>query len=158
MKNKDNYKIIILGAAGNGVRMMSQLLIQKINRKYPMANITYYFDYDSTVRGGKTTAFIAFDQKNKINEFIFSRCDLLLKFRNFNTKSVKTKETLGYTNSNKGFKIDFEKIALKNFKTQLYANTLALGYLSAKLRLNKSTEYLNDINKKAFKIGYSLFK
>jgi len=158
MKIKNNYKIIIHGSAGNGVRLMSQLLIQKLNEKYPNAYITYFFDYDSTVRTGKTTAYISFNRKKKIHEFIFFECDLLLTFKNLNTKRFKAEESIGSLNRRKSIKIDFEGESLKTFNTQLYANTIALGYLSAKLGLSKSNILFDEKNRKAFKIGYGMYK
>ncbi len=157
MDIKNSYKIVILGSAGNGVRMMSRLLIKKMNGAYPNAFITYYFDYDSTVRGGKTTAYISID-KNFIHEFIFSNCNLLVKFKDFNAKNFNAQETITPKNSKNAKIIDFEKEALENFKTQLYANMIALGYLSAKLHLGSKMGPVDKLNEKAFKFGYKLYK
>jgi len=158
MKIKNSYKLIILGSAGNGVRMMCRILVKNLNEKYPNASITYYFDYDSTVRGGKTTSYISINNKKPIHEFIFSKCDLLVQFKNFRLNNFEAQEIIAPENSKKAENINFEKKALKNFKTQLYANMIALGYLSAKLQLGDKIDSLDELNQKAFKLGYSLFK
>lgn len=155
MKN-ETKRIIIEGRAGNGIRFFARKFIQLLFIHDKNLYITYYFDYDSTVRGGNTIAYIVISKNRKPNGFIFNSCDLLLSFRVNSIEKFNAKEIVGKVGK-KGKHIDFEKLSLTNFKKQIYANMIALGYLAAKLNIKDNLPSLSQINKKAFNLGCKLF-
>jgi len=151
------YKIIFYGKAGSGMQLLARLFVNQILKTYKDINISYYFDYDSTVRGGDTLAYITTNIKNKIKEFVFRKCDLLISFEEEFPKKIKPVFVIGNIDTKNAHKIDFRRISLEKFKTQLYANMIVLGYLCAKFKINITIK-LDKINKSAFKLGYSLYK
>lgn len=167
MKSKTT-RIIILGRAGNGIRFFARKFIRLLSIHDKKIYITYYFDYDSTVRGGNTIAYIVIseilrspigakkDKNKKPNGFIFNSCDLLISFRENSLEKYNAKEMVGKVGK-KGIHIDFEKLSLINFKKQIHANMIAFGYLAAKFDIKDKLPSLKQVNKKAFNLGYKLF-
>jgi len=156
--NKEIKKLIILGTAGDGIRFLARKLINILFAKDNNLNITYYFDYDSTVRGGKTSAYIYVDKNKEPKSFIFNNCDLILSLRDNDKFNIKNREII------KGIgKKTFQTLSQENFGSKLYTNMIALGYLSAKLKLSDLAKLsqrvnLGNINKEAFKLGFRLYK
>jgi len=151
-KSNTTTKIILAGTAGDGIRFISRKLIEMLTSLKNIPFITYYFDYDSTVRGGRTVSYITCNHTQPVQTFIFRTCDILLSLRENNFQDFKAAEVITKSNT-----IDFQTLALKHFKRKLQANMIALGYLIAKLDIKIDVVKLKDTNKKAFYLGYKLY-
>lgn len=146
MKNND-FKIIVTGSAGNGINFFSEILISQLLKKFRNSHISYYFDYDSNVRGGIASSFISISSSTE-NPFIFKHADLVVILNTQFAKKFKAKEKIGTY-------IDFASIARDNLNDERKGNMIALGFISAKYDLPKPK--LNEENLKAFKIGTNLY-
>ena len=156
MRKHNLTKIIVLGEAGHGVRFLARKLCKLVNQNDKKLSITYFFDYDSTVRGGQTQGYITIGRDGKLNGFVFNDCNILVSFIADIPKKFKYKEAVGHKENGK--KVDFQDISLEKFDNSIHANMIALGYLAKKLKIKKilAKDILKDKNLKAFNLGYSI--
>lgn len=156
MKLDKNRKtqIIIAGRAGNGIRFFAKKLIGLLQKHDKDLYITYYYDYDSTVRGGNTEAYITIDKEDQTNGFIFRRSDILVVFDNDLAKRFKARTVLGKTGEDKGNY--FEDLSMKHFNSKIQANMIALGQLVKVLDIKDYDLKADRINREAFRLGKNL--
>jgi len=157
MNNKHLTKIIIIGTAGNGIRFMARKFLELLSAHDKKLYITYYFGYDSTVRGGNTIAYITIAKDKEPNGYIFNDCDILLTFRENKLKKFKAKKYIGRVYK-RGNHIEFEELSSKHFKNPIHANMIALGYLAHILNIKNAKLSLDPTNTKAFNLGFNLAK
>lgn len=144
--------IIIYGEGGDGVRFLAKRLIFTINAMHLNKYISYFFDYDATIKHGRAIAYISIDDKATQSKIAFRNCDILLSFREDYPNNIIAKKKIlkiKYENVTQSF-ID---ISLKAFRKSLYANMIAYAYLLKILDIPYKLENLNEINQTAVLLG-----
>lgn len=155
--------IALDGVGGQGVRVIAGVLGNLLARMGK--EVTVLFDYDSSVRGSMSDAFVIFDDAPIANPVI-EEADILLKLANKGHLRIhghKVVTDLGLAGP-RDEQIPFAALGFQQFGKELFGNMIALGRL---LRL-ASVEYnerairdalprrYQDENVAAIRYGYEL--
>jgi len=166
-------KIIISGAGGQGIKMMS-ITLGKVLAKLGY-NVSTDIQYDAAIRGGKITALLTYS-KQPIDNPIIEKPDIFLKLHKEGEHFVADKlvcdkrmcidgpdceECKGCG----GEQLPFEELAETKFGKKILMNMIALGRLLKMLEIDLEGIDLEEVlpkkfvekNKEAIKYGYSNF-
>lgn len=156
-------RIALDGVGGQGVRVIAAVLGALLARMGK--EVTVLFDYDSSVRGSMSDAFVIFDDKPIANPVV-EEADILLKLADkghlrISGKTVVTDLGLGGPGDEQ---IPFASLGSAYFGKELFGNMIALGRLlrlaaidfdESSIRESLPRRY-QDENVAAIRFGYQL--
>jgi Pyruvate/2-oxoacid:ferredoxin oxidoreductase gamma subunit len=155
--------IALDGVGGQGVRVIAGVLGTLLDRMGK--HVTVLFDYDSSVRGSMSDAFVIFDDDPVVNPVI-EEADILLKLANkghLHIHGHKVVTDLGLAGPGDE-EIPFAALGFQHFGKELFGNMIALGrllrlaaveYNEAAIRESLPRRY-KDENVAAIRFGYEL--
>jgi Pyruvate/2-oxoacid:ferredoxin oxidoreductase gamma subunit len=156
-------RIALDGVGGQGVRVIAAVLGGLLARMGK--EVTVLFDYDSSVRGSMSDAFVIFDDKPIANPVV-EEADILLKLADkghlrISGRTVVTDLGLGKPGDEQ---IPFASLGSAHFGKELFGNMIALGRLlrlaaidfdETSIRESLPRRY-QDENVAAIRFGYEL--
>ncbi len=153
-------KIIISGEGGQGVRVIGHTLATLlVNLGYEVSLI---YDYDSSVRGAMSLAYLVFDKK-PIDNPLIDDADILLKLSD-KAGGFAAEKTVCQTGLCSDEQIPFERLGEEEFGKEIFGNMIALGRLIALVGIDIPDEELEKVlplkyreeNMKAAHFGFAL--
>jgi Pyruvate/2-oxoacid:ferredoxin oxidoreductase gamma subunit len=156
-------RIALDGVGGQGVRVIAGVLGALLARMGKQ--VTVLFDYDSSVRGSMSDAFVIFDDEPIANPVV-EEADIMLKLADkghlrISGRKVVTDLGLGRPGDEQ---IPFASLGSEHFGKELFGNMIALGRLlrlagidfdEASIRESLPRRY-QDENVAAIRFGYQL--
>jgi Pyruvate/2-oxoacid:ferredoxin oxidoreductase gamma subunit len=130
-------------------------------------HVTLLFDYDSSVRGGMSEAFLAYDRE-PISNFVVECADVVLRLADRGPTHLSTDyliADIGLTKPGEsGEEIPFLQLGVEKFGRDLFGNMIALGRLLCVCNVDFTDQHLRDAlpkkyiddNIAAIKYGYGL--
>ncbi len=153
-------KVIVSGEGGQGVRVISHTLaILLVNLGY---EVSLLYDYDSSVRGAMSSAYLVFDKEPIVNP-VAQEADILLKLSD-KADGLRAEKTICETGLCTDEEIPFSKLGIEKFGREIFGNMIALGHLMALVGIKISENELAQVlplkyreeNVSAVHFGYSL--
>jgi Pyruvate/2-oxoacid:ferredoxin oxidoreductase gamma subunit len=157
--------IVIDGVGGQGVRVIGNTMASLLT--VMGYEVTLLFDYDSSVRGGMSEAFLRYDRV-PIDNFVVECADVVLRLADRGPVHLTTDYViadLGLTKPGEtGEEIPFLQLGVEKFGRDLFGNMIALGRLLCVCDVDFTDEHLTaalpkkyiDDNIAAIKYGYGL--
>ena len=157
--------IVIDGVGGQGVRVIGNIMASLLT--VMGYEVTLLFDYDSSVRGGMSEAFLRYDRE-PIDNFVVECADVVLRLADrgpVHLSSDYVIADLGLTKPGEtGEEIPFLQLGVEKFGRDLFGNMIALGRLLCVCDVDFTAEHLTaalpkkyiDENIAAIKYGYGL--
>jgi Pyruvate/2-oxoacid:ferredoxin oxidoreductase gamma subunit len=156
-------RIALDGVGGQGVRLIAGVLGALLARMGK--EVTILFDYDSSVRGSMSDAFVIFDDQ-PIENPVVEEADIMLKLADkghlrIRGRMVVTDLGLGLPGQEQ---IPFASLGSQHFGKELFGNMIALGRLlrlaqvefdEAAIRESLPQRFVDD-NVAAIRYGYEL--
>ncbi len=156
-------RIALDGVGGQGVRVIAGVLGSLLARMGK--EVTVLFDYDSSVRGSMSDAFVIFDD-DPITNPVIEEADILLRLADrghlhISGRKVVTDLGLGLEGDEQ---IPFASLGSQHFGKELFGNMIALGrllrlatidYDEAAIRDSLPRRY-QDENVAAIRFGFDL--
>jgi Pyruvate/2-oxoacid:ferredoxin oxidoreductase gamma subunit len=156
-------RIALDGVGGQGVRLIAGVLGALLARMGKQ--VTVLFDYDSSVRGSMSDAFVIFDDEPIANPVV-EEADILLKLADrghlrISGRKVVTDLGLGRPGDEQ---IPFATLGSEHFGKELFGNMIALGRLLRLAAIEFDEPSIRDSlprrfveeNLAAIRFGYSL--
>ncbi len=153
-------RIVFTGIGGQSVKVVSHVLAMAL--KELGYEVALLFDYDSSIRNQRITAYLTYDRKPIENPMI-DEADLLIRLHEKGEQLVAQK-TICDTGLCTDEEIPFGMMGIEKFGQPLFGNMIALGRLFRLIDLEISdvelerflpTSYLKE-NLKAIQWGYDL--
>jgi Pyruvate/2-oxoacid:ferredoxin oxidoreductase gamma subunit len=155
--------IALDGVGGQGVRVIAGVLGNLLARMGK--EVTVLFDYDSSVRGSMSDAFVIFDDVPIVNPVV-EDADIMLKLANqghLRIKGRKVVADLGLAGP-RDEQIPFATLGSQRFGKDLFGNMIALGRLMNLARIDYDEHSIReslpqryrDENLAAIRYGYEL--
>ena len=157
--------IVIDGVGVQGVRVIGNTMASLLS--VMGYEVTLLFDYDSSVRGGMSEAFLRYDRE-PIDNFVVECADVVLRLADRGPVHLTTDYViadLGLTKPGEnGEEIPFLQLGVEKFGRDLFGNMIALGRLLCVCDVDFTDEHLTaalpkkyiDENIAAIKYGYGL--
>jgi Pyruvate/2-oxoacid:ferredoxin oxidoreductase gamma subunit len=157
--------IVIDGVGGQGVRVIGNTMASLL--AVMGYEVTLLFDYDSSVRGGMSEAFLAYDRE-PISNFVVECADVVLRLADRGPTHLSTDHLIadiGLTKPGEtGEEIPFLQLGVEKFGRDLFGNMIALGRLLCVCDVDFTDQHLRDAlpkkyiddNIAAIKYGYGL--
>ena len=157
--------IVIDGVGGQGVRVIGNTMASLL--AVMGYEVTLLFDYDSSVRGGMSEAFLEYDRE-PISNFVVECADVVLRLADRGPHHLSADYVIadiGLTKpGEKGEEIPFLQLGVEKFGRDLFGNMIALGRLLCRCDVEFTEEHLRealpnkyaDENIAAIKYGYGL--
>jgi Pyruvate/2-oxoacid:ferredoxin oxidoreductase gamma subunit len=156
-------KIALDGVGGQGVRVIAGVMGNLLARMGKQ--VTILFDYDSSVRGSMSDAFLIFDDEPIANPVV-EEADIMLKLADkghlrIHGRKIVTDLGLNVPGAEQ---IPFASLGSQRFGKELFGNMIALGRLlrlagiefdEAAIRESLPRRFLDD-NGAAIRFGYEL--
>ncbi len=134
-------KIIISGEGGQGVRVISHTLATLLaNLGY---EVSLLYDYDSSVRGAMSVAYLTFDREAIANPVV-DEADILIKLSD-KAGGFLARKTVCQTGLCTDEEIPFGKLGEEKFGREIFGNMIALGRLMALVGVEVSDEELAKV-------------
>jgi Pyruvate/2-oxoacid:ferredoxin oxidoreductase gamma subunit len=156
-------RIALDGVGGQGVRVIAGVLGALLARMGKQ--VTVLFDYDSSVRGSMSDAFVIFDDQPIANPVV-EEADIMLKLADkghlrISGRKVVTDLGLGKAGDEQ---IPFASLGSEHFGKELFGNMIALGRILrlAEIEFNETAireslpRRYQDENVAAIQFGYQL--
>jgi Pyruvate/2-oxoacid:ferredoxin oxidoreductase gamma subunit len=122
--------IVIDGVGGQGVRVIGHTMASLL--AVLDFHVTLLFDYDSSVRGGMSEAFLAYD-KEPISNFVVECADVVLRLADRGPTHLTTDYVIADCDlikpGERGEEIPFMQLGVDKFGRDLFGNMIALGRL-----------------------------
>jgi Pyruvate/2-oxoacid:ferredoxin oxidoreductase gamma subunit len=159
--------IVIDGVGGQGVRVIGNTMASLLS--VMGYEVTLLYDYDSSVRGGMSEAFLAYDRE-PIANFVIECADVVLRLADRGPTHLRADYViadLGLTKPGEiGEEIPFLQLGVEKFGRDLFGNMIALGRLLCICDVDFTDEHLTEAlpkkyieeNIAAIKYGYGLDK
>ncbi len=159
--------IVIDGVGGQGVRVIGNTMASLL--AVMGYEVTLLFDYDSSVRGGMSEAFLEYDRE-PISNFVVECADVVVRLADRGPVHLKAEYVIadiGLTKPGEtGEEIPFLQLGVEKFGRDLFGNMIALGRLLRVCDVDFTEEHLRaalpskyvDENISAIKYGYGLDK
>ena len=157
--------IVIDGVGGQGVRVIGSTMASLLTvMEY---HVTLLFDYDSSVRGGMSEAFLKYDRE-PISNFVVECADVVLRLADRGPNHLSTDYVIADINLMKpgetGEEIPFLQLGVEKFGRDLFGNMIALGRLLCVCNVDFTDQHLTEAlpkkyiegNIAAIKYGYGL--
>jgi len=157
--------IVIDGVGGQGVRVIGSTMASLLS--VMGYEVTLLFDYDSSVRGGMSEAFLRYDSE-PISNFVVECADVVLRLADRGPVHLSTDYVIADVGLMKpgetGEEIPFLQLGVEKFGRDLFGNMIALGRLLCVCDVEFTDEHLVhalpkkyiDENIAAIKWGYGL--
>jgi Pyruvate/2-oxoacid:ferredoxin oxidoreductase gamma subunit len=157
--------IVIDGVGGQGVRVIGSTMASLLTvMDY---HVTLLFDYDSSVRGGMSEAFLAYDRE-PVSNFVIECADVVLRLADRGPTHLSADYVIADCDLMKpgetGEEIPFLQLGVEKFGRDLFGNMIALGRLLCVCDVDFTDEHLTaalpkkylEDNIAAIKYGYGL--
>jgi Pyruvate/2-oxoacid:ferredoxin oxidoreductase gamma subunit len=157
--------IVIDGVGGQGVRVIGSTMASLL--AVMNYQVTLLFDYDSSVRGGMSEAFVAYDTE-PIANFVVECADVVVRLADRGPNHLTTEYVIADCDlikpGERGEEIPFLQLGVEKFGRDLFGNMIALGRLLRVCSVEFTEEHLREVlpkkyveeNVAAIKYGYSL--
>jgi Pyruvate/2-oxoacid:ferredoxin oxidoreductase gamma subunit len=157
--------IVIDGVGGQGVRVIGSTMASLLT--VMGYDVTLLFDYDSSVRGGMSEAFLRYDRE-PISNFVVECADVVLRLADRGPVHLSSDYVIADIGLMKpgetGEEIPFLQLGVEKFGRDLFGNMIALGRLLCVCDVDFTDEHLIkalpkkyiDDNIAAIKWGYGL--
>jgi len=153
-------RVIISGEGGQGVRVIGHTLATLLVNLGYEASLLY--DYDSSVRGAMSVAYLVFDDKPIDNPMV-DDADILLKLSD-KADGFYAEKTVCQTGLCTDEQIPFEQLGEEKFGKEIFGNMIALGRLIALVGIEIPDDKLEKVlplkyreeNIKATHFGFDL--
>jgi Pyruvate/2-oxoacid:ferredoxin oxidoreductase gamma subunit len=157
--------IVIDGVGGQGVRVIGSTMASLL--AVMNYQVTLLFDYDSSVRGGMSEAFLAYDAE-PIANFVVECADVVVRLADRGPNHLTTEYVIADCDlikpGERGEEIPFLQLGVEKFGRDLFGNMIALGRLLRVCHVDFTDEHLREVlpkkyveeNVAAIKYGYSL--
>jgi Pyruvate/2-oxoacid:ferredoxin oxidoreductase gamma subunit len=137
--------IVIDGVGGQGVRVIGSTMASLLT--VMGFHVTLLFDYDSSVRGGMSEAFLKYDRE-PISNFVVECADVVLRLADRGPMHLSTDYVIADINLMKpgetGEEIPFLQLGVEKFGRDLFGNMIALGRLLCVCDVEFTDEHLED--------------
>jgi Pyruvate/2-oxoacid:ferredoxin oxidoreductase gamma subunit len=157
--------IVIDGVGGQGVRVIGSTMASLLaTMDY---HVTLLFDYDSSVRGGMSEAFLAYDTE-PIANFVVECADVVVRLSDRGPTHLTTDYVIADCDlikpGERGEEIPFLQLGVDKFGRDLFGNMIALGRLLCVCDVEFTDDHLREVlpnkyveeNVAAIKYGYGL--
>ena len=157
--------IVIDGVGGQGVRVIGSTMASLL--AHMDYHVTLLFDYDSSVRGGMSEAFLTYDRE-PISNFVVECADVVVRLADRGPMHLTTDYVIADCDlikpGERGEEIPFLQLGVDKFGRDLFGNMIALGRLLCvcdveftddALRAVLPKKYVEE-NIAAIKYGYGL--
>ena len=122
--------IVIDGVGGQGVRVIGSTMASLL--AVMGYQVTLLFDYDSSVRGGMSEAFLAYDTE-PIANFVVECADVVVRLADRGPTHLSTDYVIADMDlikpGERGEEIPFLQLGVEKFGRDLFGNMIALGRL-----------------------------
>ena len=157
--------VVIDGVGGQGVRVIGSTMASLLT--VMGFEVTLLFDYDSSVRGGMSEAFLRWDDK-PIDNFVIESADVVLRLAErgpFHLRGEYVIADCGLIKAGEtGEEIPFLQLGVDKFGRDLFGNMIALGRLLCRCDVEFTDEHLRaalpkkyvEDNIAAIKYGFGL--
>ena len=157
--------IVIDGVGGQGVRVIGSTMASLLT--VMGYDVTLLFDYDSSVRGGMSEAFLRYDRE-PISNFVVECADVVLRLADRGPVHLSSDYVIADIGLMKpgetGEEIPFLQLGVEKFGRDLFGNMIALGRLLCVCDVDFTDEHLTaalpkkylEDNIAAIKWGYGL--
>jgi len=153
-------RIVFAGIGGQSVRVISHVLAMAL--KELGYEVTLLFDYDSSIRNQRITAYLTYD-RNPIENPMIEEPDILVRLHEKGDQLVAQK-TICDTGLCTDEEVPFGMMGFEKFGQAIFGNMIALGRLFRLIDLDIGQIELEKIlpksyvkeNIKAIQIGYDL--
>jgi Pyruvate/2-oxoacid:ferredoxin oxidoreductase gamma subunit len=153
-------RIVLTGVGGQSVRVISHVLAMAL--KEMGYEVTLLYDYDSSVRNTRISAYLSFD-RNPIENPMIDEADILVRLHAKGDRLIAQK-TVCDTGLCTDEEVPFGMMGIEKFGHHLFGNMIALGRVLRLIDLDVShlefekllpKSYLKE-NMKAIQFGYDL--
>ena len=157
--------IVIDGVGGQGVRVIGNTMASLL--AVMGYEVTLLFDYDSSVRGGMSEAFLTWDRE-PISNFVVECADVVLRLADRGPMHLQADYVIADCDLIKpgevGKEIPFLQLGVDKFGRDLFGNMIALGRMLCVCDVDFTDEHLTEAlpkkyvedNIAAIKYGYGL--
>jgi Pyruvate/2-oxoacid:ferredoxin oxidoreductase gamma subunit len=157
--------IVIDGVGGQGVRVIGNTMASLLT--VMGYEVTLLFDYDSSVRGGMSEAFLEYDRE-PISNFVVECADVVLRLADRGPVHLVADYVIADCDlikpGERGEEIPFLQLGVEKFGRDLFGNMIALGRLLCICDVDFTDQHLRDAlpkkyvddNIAAIKYGYGL--
>jgi len=157
--------VVVDGIGGQGVRVIGSTMASLLS--VMGYEVTLLFDYDSSVRGGMSEAFLAYDRE-PVSNFVIECADVVVRLADRGPVHLSAGYVIADLDlirpGEKGEEIPFLQLGVEKFGRDLFGNMIALGRLLKVSKVDFTDEqltaalpkkYLED-NIAAIRYGYGL--
>jgi Pyruvate/2-oxoacid:ferredoxin oxidoreductase gamma subunit len=157
--------VVIDGVGGQGVRVIGNTMASLL--AVMGYEVTLLFDYDSSVRGGMSEAFLTWD-RGPVSNFVVECADVVLRLADRGPNHLTTEYVIADIGlakpGERGEEIPFMQLGVEKFGRDLFGNMIALGRLLCMCDVEFTDQHLlealpkkyADENIAAIKFGYGL--
>lgn len=135
--------IVIDGVGGQGVRVIGNTMASLLT--VMGYEVTLLFDYDSSVRGGMSEAFLRYDRE-PIGNFVVECADVVLRLADRGPRHLSADYVIADCDLMKsgetGEEIPFMQLGVEKFGRDLFGNMIALGRLLCVCDVDFNDEHL----------------
>jgi len=158
---RDSMKrIVFTGVGGQSVRVISHVLAMAL--KELGYEVTLLFDYDSSIRNTRISAYLTYDQK-PIENPVIDEADILVRLHEKGDNLIAMK-TICDTGLCTDEEVPFGMMGVERFGQAIFGNMIALGRLLRLIDLDISHMELENLlpksflkeNLEAIQLGYDL--
>jgi Pyruvate/2-oxoacid:ferredoxin oxidoreductase gamma subunit len=159
--------VVIDGVGGQGVRVIGNTMASLL--AVMGYEVTLLFDYDSSVRGGMSEAFLTWDRE-PVSNFVVECADVVLRLADRGPNHLSADHLITDVGLMKpgeqGEEIPFLQLGVEKFGRDLFGNMIALGRLLCVCNVDFTDEHLKEAlphkyveeNIAAIKYGYAMDK
>jgi 2-oxoglutarate ferredoxin oxidoreductase subunit gamma len=157
--------VVVDGIGGQGVRVIGSTMASLLT--VMGYEVTLLFDYDSSVRGGMSEAFLAYDRE-PVSNFVVECADVVVRLADRGPSHLSADYVIADLDlikpGERGEEIPFLQLGVEKFGRDLFGNMVALGRLLRVCGVEFNDEhlaaalpkkYLED-NIAAIRYGYGL--
>ena len=157
--------VVVDGIGGQGVRVIGSTMASLLS--VMGYEVTLLFDYDSSVRGGMSEAFLAYDRE-PVSNFVIESADVVVRLADRGPVHLSAGYVIADLDlikpGEKGEEIPFLQLGVEKFGRDLFGYMIALGRLLCVCDVDFTDEHLTaalpkkyiDDNIAAIKYGYGL--
>jgi Pyruvate/2-oxoacid:ferredoxin oxidoreductase gamma subunit len=157
--------IVIDGVGGQGVRVIGSTMASLLT--VMGYDVTLLFDYDSSVRGGMSEAFLRYDCE-PISNFVVECADVVVRLADRGPVHLSSDYVIADIDlikpGEKGEEIPFLELGVEKFGRDIFGNMIALGRLLCVCDVDFTEQHLRDAlpkkyadeNIAAIKYGYGM--
>ncbi|HEX7544332.1 MAG TPA: 2-oxoacid:acceptor oxidoreductase family protein [Candidatus Limnocylindrales bacterium] len=157
--------IVIDGVGGQGVRVIGNTMASLL--AVMGYEVTLLFDYDSSVRGGMSEAFLTWDRE-PISNFVVECADVVLRLADRGPTHLTSDYVIADCDLIKpgevGEEIPFLQLGVEKFGRDLFGNMIALGRMLCVCDIEFTDQHLTEAlpkkyvedNIAAIKYGYAM--